>query len=362
MPTLTFDAIFKDLKQKVYHPVYFLAGEEPWYIDEIAGYIENHVLNETEREFNQTILYGRDVDAKTIISTARRYPMMANYQVVIVREAQETKDLFPRKRSEEEESDNAKSDDKDLLSDYLSSPLTSTLLVLCYKYKKPDKRTRAGKLLEKAGVYFESKKLYDNQVPAWVESYVKRKGYSIDSRASMMLAEYLGTDLSKISNELDKLMINVNKGSAIDADLIERNIGISKDYNVFELQTALSRRDPVRVNRIINYFGANPKNNPLVVTLSTLHTFFTKIISYHVYKGKAGVNVAAALGVHPFFLKDYELAARTFTLPHARHVISLLHEYDLRSKGVNNQSANDHELLREMIFRIMHPGVEEPVV
>lgn len=362
MPTLTYDIILKDLKNKVYHPVYFLTGEETYYIDEITTYIENHVLSETEKEFNQTILYGREVDTKTIISTARRYPMMANYQVVIVREAQEVKDLFPRKRSEEEESENTKSDDKDLLCDYLSAPLSSTILVLCYKYKKPDKRTRAGKLLEKAGAYFESKKLYDNQVPAWVESYVKSKGCRIDSRASTMLAEYLGTDLSKISNELDKLMINVSSGSAIDADLIERNIGISKEYNVFELQNALVRRDPVRVNRIINYFGANQKNNPLVVTLSTLHTFFTKIISYHVYKGKQGVNVAAALGVHPFFLKDYESAARTFSIANARRAIGLLHEYDLRSKGVNNLSTGDHELLREMIFLVMHPGVEEPVV
>lgn len=362
MPTLTFDAILKDLKHKVYHPVYFLAGDEPWYIDEIANYIERHVLNDIEKEFNQTILYGRDVDAKTIISTARRYPMMANFQVVIVREAQDVKDLFPRKRLDDEGSDHAKSDDKDLFSEYLSAPLTSTLLVLCYKYKKPDKRTRAGKLIDKSGVYFEAKKLYDNQVPAWVESYVMGKGCRIDNRASMMLAEYLGTDLSKISNELDKLIINVSKGAAIDAELIERNIGISKEYNVFELQNALARRDPLRINRIINYFGANPKNNPLVVTLSTLHTFFTKIISYHVYKGKQGVNVATALGVHPFFLKDYETAARTFSLSMARRAIGLLHEYDLRSKGVDNQSAGDHELLREMVFRIMHPEVEDPVV
>lgn len=355
MAAYTFDSILKDLKKKVYHPIYFLFGDEPYFIDEIANHIEGNVLSDLEKEFNQTILYGRDVDAKTIVSYARRYPMMSNYQVVIIREAQDIKDLFPKKKGEDGDDDSNDSD-QDLFFDYLSNPLSSTILVFCYKYKKPDKRTKSGKLLEKQSVYFESKKIYDNQLPAWISSYVKARGYKIDDQACLLMGEYLGNDLAKISNELDKLMINIKAGSSIDNTTIENNIGISKDYNVFELQSALTSRDVLKANRIINYFGANPKSNPIILTLSTLNSFFTKIITYHVFKGKPDVNMAALLGVHPFYLKDYERAARTFSRDHAMDIISMLHDFDMRSKGVGNASASEHDLLRELVFKIMHPN------
>jgi len=353
MAAQTFDAILKELKNKVYHPVYFLHGEEAYYIDFLSDYIESHVLSDMEKEFNQTILYGRDVDLVTIIGNAKRYPMMSNYQVVIIREAQDIKDLFKKKISEDD--DNDVDDDKDLLLNYLKKPQKSTLLVFCYKYKKLDKRTKVSKFLEKAAVVFESKKLYDNQIPAWVTSYVKSKGYKVKDDAAQLLSEYLGTDLSKVSNELDKLMINIPKGAEIDSVLIEKNIGISKDFNVFELQNAISKRDYLKVNRIINYFGANQKNNPMVLTISTLNAFFNKVIAYHIFKGKPGVNLAAALGVNPYFMRDYDIAARNFPLAAAIQVISLLHEYDLRSKGVNNLNTSENDLLKELVYKMMHP-------
>ncbi len=358
MAAQTFEAILKDLKNKVYHPVYFFHGEEAYFIDLLAEQIENKVLSEMEKEFNQTVLYGRDVDVSTILSHAKRYPMMSNYQVVIVREAQDIKDLFKKKKgSVEDEEDEKGNDETDPLLNYLLKPQKSTLLVFCYKYKKLDKRTKTGKAVEKYAVAFESKKLYDNQVAGWVSAYVKNAGFKIREDAANLLAEYLGTDLSKVANELDKLMINIPKGAEIDSTLIEKNIGISKDFNVFELQTAISKKELLKVNRIINYFGANPKSNPFVLTVSTLNSFFNKIISYHVFKGKPGVNLAGALGVNPYFMKDYDIAARNFPLPVAIQVISLLHEYDLRSKGVNNLNTSENDLLKELVYKIMHPQV-----
>lgn len=362
MPVQTFEAILKDLKNKVYHPVYFLTGDEPYYIDELAHAIETGVLSDMEKEFNQTILYGRDVDVKTIVSHAKRYPMMANYQVVIVREAQDIKNLFPKKGADEEgedESGSAPDADRDLFFEYLSNPLKSTLLVLCYKYKKADKRTKSGKILDKAGVFFESKKLYDDKIAGWISAYVKNKGFRIDDEAAVLLGEYLGVELSKVSNELDKLMIGRKPGTVLDSDLIEKNIGISKDFNVFELQKAFTKKDVFKANMIVDYFGKNPKNNPMVLTLATLNSFFTKIISVHVYKNKPGVNLAQNLGVHPFFLKDYEMAARTFSIDHCIKIISWIQECDLKSKGMGNSSATDHETLQELVFKILHPSAVE---
>ena len=362
MPVQTFEAILKDLKNKVYHPVYFLTGDEPYYIDEIAQAIESGVLSDMEKEFNQTILYGRDVDAKTIVSHAKRYPMMANYQVVIVREAQDVKNLFPKKGSDDEEENDGgtvQDADRDLFFEYLSNPLPSTLLVLCYKYKKADKRTKSGKILDKAGVFFESKKLYDDKIAGWISAYVKNKGFRIDDGAAVLLGEYLGVELSKVANELDKLMIGRQPGTVLDAELIEKNIGISKDFNVFELQKAFTKKDVFKANMIVDYFGKNPKSNPMVLTLATLHTFFTKIISVHVYKNKPGVNLAQVLGVHPFFLKDYEMAARTFSTEHCIKTISWIQECDLKSKGMGNVSASDHEILQELVFKILHPSAVE---
>jgi DNA polymerase-3 subunit delta len=324
------------------------------------------VLDEMQKEFNQTVLYGRDVTPSAIFSTARRYPMMSNYQVVIIREAQDVKFLLKGSEDDDEASerdDSATSAgkkgvaEKDPFLLYLSNPQPTTILVFCYKYKKIDKRTRVSKELEKSAVLFDSKKMYPNQVPAWVVSYVKSKGYTIAEKASNLIAEYLGTELSKVSNELDKLMIGLKAGSEITPSQIEAGIGISKDYNVFELQDAMGKRDTLKVARIISYFGANPKNNPLVMILPALANYFTKIITVHAYRGKQGANLAGLLGVNPFFVKDYEAAARNYPLDTAIEAISLIHEYDLRSKGVNNASAGDNDLLKEMVFRIMNSHV-----
>ncbi|MDQ3050115.1 MAG: DNA polymerase III subunit delta [Bacteroidota bacterium] len=355
MATHTFESIIKDLKNKVYHPVYFFHGDEPYFIDQLSGYIESHVLTDMEKEFNQSVLYGRDIDPVSIFSSAKRYPMMSNYQVIIIREAQDVKNLFKKKLSDDSQGD--ESDNLDPLYQYLLHPQKSTILVFCYKYKKLDKRTKIVKLLEKTSVVLESKKLYDDKIPAWINSYVKGKGFKIGEKASGLLAEYLGTDLSKVSNELDKLMIGLKAGGEINSAAIESNIGISKDFNVFELQNAISAKDFQKVNRIINYFGSNPKSNPFVLTLSTLNGYFNKIISYHVFKGKPGVNLATALGVNPYFMRDFDKAARSYSLKDAMHAISLLHEYDLRSKGVNNLSTTENELLKELVYKIMHPGV-----
>lgn len=351
----SYDSILKDLKKKVYHPVYFLHGEEPYFIDQLAQHIETQVLNELEKEFNQTVLYGRDVDPVTIFSHAKRYPMMSNYQVIIIREAQDIRNLF-RKKGGDDSDEPESNDDIDPFYQYLMSPQKSTVLVFCYKYKKVDKRTRTGKLLEKKAVVFESKKLYDDKIPGWISGYVKEKGYRISEQAAVLLSEYLGNDLAKVSNELDKLVIGKPAGTEISGTEIESNIGISKDFNVFELQTAISKKDFKKAARIVNYFGANQKNNPLILTLSTLSGYFNKIISYHVFKGKPGVNMSTALGINPYFLRDYEAAARSYSMQDAIYAISLLHEYDLRSKGMNNLSASDGDLLRELIFKIMHPA------
>ena len=336
---MTFDQIIGDLKNKIYYPVYFLTGEEPYYIDLISDYIENNVLTEEEKEFNQTIIYGRDVDVPTIISYAKRFPMMANYQVVIVKEAQDIDK--PKPKIEE-------------LTSYVENPLSSTILVINYKYKKLDGRKKLAKLIAKKGVLFESKKLYQDKVQSWITNYIQEKGLSITPKAGALLAEYLGTDLGKIVNEISKLTINLADGGKIDDALIEKNIGISKDYNVFELQDALGRRDILKANRIANYFAANPKENPLIKTIIVLYKYFSSTLLYHRLKNKSKNNVASKLSINPFFVKGYEVAARSYSIANIVRIISYLREYDLKSKGVDSISATDGELLKELIYKILH--------
>lgn len=316
-----------------------LTGEEPYYIDQISDFIENNVLTDGEKEFNQSIIYGRDVDVPTIVSYAKRYPMMANYQVVIVKEAQ---DLDKPKPKIEE------------LISYVEKPLPSTILVINYKYKKIDGRKKFAKLIAKKGVFFESKKIYENQVQGWITGYIEKQGLRVTPKASALLAEYLGLDLGKIVNEIGKLTINLQPGSEINDMLIEKNIGISKDYNIFELQEAISRRDILKANQIINYFAANPKDNPLVKTIILLYGYFSKVLMYHRLKDKSRSNAAASLNVNPFFLKGYELAARNYSIAKVVKIISYLREYDLKAKGVDNISATDGELYKELMYKILH--------
>jgi DNA polymerase III subunit delta len=332
---MTFEQIIADIKKKIYYPVYFLHGEEPYFIDQISDLIEETVLTDMEKEFNQIVVYGRDTTAGLIIDVARRFPMMSNYQVVIVKEAQ----------------------DLDKLEDlqyYLEKPLKSTILVIAYKYKKIDQRKSFAKLVDKTGVLFESARLYDNKVPAWITEQIRSRGYNISPQACQMLSEYLGNDLSRIMNEMEKLVINLPAGSTIDGAIIEKNIGISKDYNIFELQNALGKKDVLKANRIINYFAANPKVNPAVVVITVLFNFFIKVMIYHQLADRSKNNVASILGVNQFFVRDFEDAAQNYSFRKLRAVIAILREYDLRIKGVNNASADEGELLKEMVFRILH--------
>ncbi len=344
---MDFNTIMSDLKKKIYKPVYFLMGDEPYFIDIISDYIENNVLDEGEREFNQTILYGRDVSTADIVGAAKRFPMMSEYQVIIVKEAQDIKDLIKK-----EDKDAKKEKQKTPFELYLENPLSSTILVFCYKYKSIDKRTAIAKLIDKLAVLFETKKLYDNQVPDWINNYLKGKDYTVGPKASAMLTEYLGTSLSKITNELDKLMINLAPKSEITPEHIQTNIGISKDYNIFELQTAIGKKETLKANRIINYFGANEKDNPMVMTVSSLYGYFCKLLTYHFISDKK--TAAAAMGVHPFFVKDYEVAAKNYSVGKLKSIFSYLREYDLKSKGVERGDTTEGELLKELVFKILH--------
>ena len=333
---MTFSQIIKDLKAKKYAPIYLLHGEETFYIDKISKFVEENILTEAEKSFNQLVMYGKDTDHKTLIDTCSRYPMMASHQVVILKEAQEMKSL------------------KELLP-YVERPVPTTILVICFKHKKFDGRTKFGKAIKQKAVVFESKKLYDNQIAEWIQSFLKEKKLSITPSAAALVAEYLGTDLSKVANELEKLSINLNPGTTVDENHIQENIGISKEYNVFELQKALGSKDVAKANRIINYFISNPKKNPMVVVVGTLFNFFSKVYLTHFLKNRTEGEMMSALKVrHAFFLKDYKLAARNYPFSKSKNVISILKEYDLKSKGVERVNTSDGDLMKEMIFRILH--------
>ena len=328
--------IVSEIKNGNFKPVYFLMGNEPYYIDKISDYIEKNVLTEEERGFNQVVLYGRDSSVEDIVSNAKRYPMMAERQVVIVREAQDLSRTIEN------------------LVSYIENPQPTTVLVICYKYKTLDKRKKLSKIIVKNGVLFESKKLYENQVGEWIRRVLSGKGYQIEPKAALMLVEFLGTDLSKISNELDKLMIVLPKESLISPTHIEENIGVSKDYNNFELRKAVGERKIVKANQIINYFGDNPKSNPIVVTISLLSSFFTQLLIYHGLRDKSKGNVAKALRVNPYFVSDYQHAARNYPMRKVSQVISLLRDADVKSKGVGAQNLAPTDILKELLFKVMH--------
>jgi len=327
--------VMDNLQKKVFHPVYILHGEEPYYIDLVSDYIEENVLTDSEKEFNQSVLYGRDVDVPTIVSYAKRFPMMAEYQVLLIKEAQSI-------------------DKIEDLEEYTRNPVESTILVLCYKHKKLDQRRAFVKHIKEKGVVFESEKLYDNKVPAWITSYLQKKGYTITPKASMLLTEFLGSDLGKITNELDKIFINIPEGAEINDVVIEENIGISKDFNIFELQNALGRKDVYKANQICNYFAANTKEHPIIRTLAMLYIYFTKLLVYHTAKDKSQQNQASLFGVHPYFVKEYLVAVKNFPYKKIEMIMSELSDYDLRAKGLGDASATQGEMLKELIYKILH--------
>jgi DNA polymerase III subunit delta len=333
---MNFSEILNNLQKKIYHPFYILMGDEPYFIDQISDYIANKILPESERSFNQTILYGKDTSSDTILTVARRFPMMSAYQVVILKEAQNLKNL------------------EDELLSYVQQPLMSTILVICYKYGSIDKRKKFYKVASDKGIVFESKKIYENQLSPWIQNYCAGKGYKIVPQAMAMLAEYLGTEISKVANELDKLMILLPAGSTITPADIEKNIGISKDFNVFELQNALGDRDVLKANRIINYFGANPSLNPIPKTMASLYAYFSRLLKYHLVSDKSNANLVKVLGVQPFFIDSYVKAAKRYSTKKVVDIISILRDYDLKSKGVGNVSSSMSDLQREMIYKILH--------
>ncbi|MBM6806340.1 DNA polymerase III subunit delta [Bacteroides caecicola] len=334
---VTYEEIVRNLRNKVYAPVYFLMGEEDYYIDRISDYIIDTVLTDTEKEFNLTVLYGSDTDIATIINAAKRYPMMSKYQVVAVREAQALRNL-------------------DELVYYLQKPLESTILVMCYKHGALDRRKKLVAELEKAGVLFESKKLKDAQLPGFITSYLKRKQVEIEPKASEMMAEFVGTDLNRMAGELEKLVITLPTGQRrITPEQIERNIGISKDYNNFELRNALIEKDVLKANRIIKYFEENPKNNPLQVTLAVLFNFFANLMLVYYAPDKSDRGIAAHLGLRsPWQAKDYENAMKRYTGVKVMQIVGAIRQCDAKSKGVGNSSVSDGELLRELVYFILH--------
>jgi DNA polymerase-3 subunit delta len=333
---VTYEEIISDLKKRIFKPVYFLAGEESYYIDLIVSYIETNILPEDEKAFNQIIVYGDDTNIPAIIDTARRFPMMASHQVVIIKEAQNLKKI------------------EDLVI-YLEKPLLSTLLVFSYKYKTLDKRTKLFKTLENSGLYFESAKVRDYLIPGWIERYLMTKGIKTDPNASAMLTEYLGTDLHKIVNELDKLIITLPAGKPlITTALIEKNIGISKDYNNFELQKAIGEKNILKANMIVQYFAGNPKDNPIMLSIASLFGFFSKLLTYHYLTDKSKNNVASALKVNPFFVKDYENAGAKYNVSKTVQIISLLRTFDMKSKGYGDAGTEHGDLLKELVYRILH--------
>lgn len=327
--------IVNDIKAGNIKPIYFLMGEESYYIDKLSDFIEQNVLTEEEKGFNQTVLYGRDVTIEDIVSTAKRYPMMAERQVVIVKEAQDLSRTI------------------DKIENYVANPMESTVLVFCYKYKTLDKRKKVTKLLAQKGIVFESKKLYENQVGDWIKRILSGKKYSIEPKAIAMLVEFLGNDLSKINNELEKLQIILPLGSTINPQHIEENIGFSKDFNNFELLNALGSRNQAKAYHIAHYFANNPKANPLVVTTSTVFGFFVKILKYHGLSDKNPAKVASALGINSYFLKDYDIALRNYPMKKVSQIISSLREVDVKSKGVG-ANLSQSNLLKEMLFKIFN--------
>lgn len=335
MPEQKFDEILKDLKNKIYHPVYLLAGDEAFFIDELTNYIDKNILNPMEKEFNQTIVYGLDSNVFDLISMARRFPMMANHQVLIVREAQHLKE-------------------SEKLAIYLQNPLKSTILVLAYKHKSVDKRTKLYKLAKEKGVVFASSRLWDNQVPSWIEKRVSSMGFTIDYRESFLLGEYLGADLSKIDNELKKMIMNISPGDRITDTLIEENVGISKDYNVFELQQALIKRDIMKANRIVNYFAANPKENSIFMVLPVLHNFFFRTMVLSQIKNLEPREISSKLKIKPSQLGQYQMALSKYRIMKLASIIKEIKNYDLKAKGLGNVSASPGELLRELIYKILH--------
>lgn len=330
---MSYQNVIKDIAKGNFKPIYFLHGDEPYFIDLIEKFATSKIVDESARDFDQTILYGKDADLQTVVNSAKRFPMMGSHQVISVREAQNFKKF-------------------DELIAYAQNPQNQTILIFSYKGKKLD--ARVVKKFSKNVEVLESKKLYDNQIPAWIINQVASEKLQISEKSAVLISEFLGNDLAKIANELKKLAISLPKNSIITPEIIEQNIGISKDYNLFELSSALANKDIVKANRIVNHFAANEKNYPIVVTIPSLYRLFSKIMGIYFSPSDNPEVVAKTIGVNKFFLKDYTNGKRNYSKRQLFNIISYLNEYDLKAKGYGNTSSTGGELLKELVFKILH--------
>ena len=331
---MSVEKIITDWKRKSFKPVYWLEGEEEYFIDKAIDFAEHHILNESEASFNLTIFYGKDANWPDVVNACRRYPMFAERQVVLLKEAQQMRDL-------------------EKLESYIENPLLSTVFVVSYKEKKLDARKKFTKLVKEKGVLMTTKKMYENQLPEWTNNLLQEKGLTITQKGLALLIEHIGNDLTRIENEVDKINVNLGKRTSITEDDIENYIGVSKEFNVFELQSALAAKDIPRSIRIIQYFESNPKAAPIQLVLPSLYSFFSKVFIIF----GAGTNdektIATSIGVNPFFMKDYMQAARIYSYPGVEKALLLLHQYNLRSVGVGDAGTEDASLLKELVVKIL---------
>ena len=333
---MSFESILKDLKNKAYKPIYLFYGEESYFIDELSDYISENVLSETEKSFNQTVVYGKETQVGTIIETARRFPMMSNLQVIIVKEAQDIKNF------------------KDF-EPYANNPLSSTILVFCFKNTRSiDKRLKVFSLIVKNGEVFESKKLYEKDLFPWVKNKIESQNFTIHPDAIRLLCESVGADLSLLNNEIQKLIIGQKNDVQIQKEDVAKKIGVNRNFNIFELQKAVGAKDIKRIYQILDYFSKDPRSNPLVLTIQTLFGYFSKIIIYHSLTDKSQGNVASELGVNIYFVDEYRVAASNYPLIKLINIVGYLREYDLKAKGVNSNGISDANLAKELFYKILH--------
>lgn len=334
------DIILKEIRGKKYKPLYFLHGDEPYYIDSIAEELEKRVVSEAEKGFNQFVLYGKDTDVAGVLSYARRFPFMAERQLILVKDANKLGGIEQKEQQAR-------------LEEYALHPLNSTVLVFCF-HANADERKTFIKAFNTNGVVVQSKKMYDNKLPDWVSSFCQQEGVKVSPKAVQMLVDNIGNDLKRLSNEIRKIMVNLRVDEGIDAAAIEKFVGISKEYNVFEFQKALMIRDVMKANQIATYFSANSKDNPLAPILIILFGFFSKLLLTHASRDKTEKGLSAELGVNPYFVKDYLLASRNYPLPKVVNIIHYLRECDGRMKGLDGVSTSEGELLKELVFKIIH--------
>ncbi|MCO5261101.1 MAG: DNA polymerase III subunit delta [Crocinitomicaceae bacterium] len=327
--------IIKNIKQKQFEKIYFLHGEEPYFIDLICDSIIENAIDESERDFNQTIIYGKDCEAASLIAEVKAYPMMGERRLVVLKEAQEFKDI-------------------ELLEPIIENPVDTSIFVICYKHKKFDTRKKIIKTAAQKGLVFLSEKIRDYKIVDWITNYAREMGYQIAPKASMLLSEFLGTDIGKIINELEKLEILVEKGTTINEVHIEENIGISKDYNFFELSNAFAERDFLKSGKIVDYFDKNPKAGPIIPIIANLFSYHLKLMRLHFAKDKSPASLASTIGVAPFLMTQYTRAAKIYPPKKIAENIAILQEYDLKSKGMGNSTMTHGALLKELMFRLMN--------